>query len=198
MRRFLMATLKELTDRFPFEGRVEAVYLRPAREVAVVSVQRANALAGRGLEGDRSAQGPAGRTMTHHKRQVTLFQAEHLPLLASWLGRPSLDARVLRRNIVISGFNLLSAKGLFADQALRLRIGVAVSLRASGPCDPCSKMEVALGPGTYNAMRGHGGLTATVEVGGEIAVGDRVWVESVPAKAAPTIDAEDDGGAAPA
>ena len=171
-----MDTLRALTQHFPQPGRIEQILLRPQRGEAARSVPSAEVLLDRGLAGDRIAARPP-RPGAASKRQVTLIQAEHLPLIAAWIGRDGIDAAELRRNLVVSGLNLLAARALFADQPLTLRIGDTVWLQITGPCDPCSKMEARLGAGAYNAMRGHGGVTARVLAGGRIAVGDRVLIE---------------------
>ena len=168
--------LHSLTRAFATTGRLDAILLRPARDAPVQRVAEALAITGRGLAGDRHAE-RATRSADGGKRQVTLIQAEHLPLIAAWSGRATVDPALLRRNLVISGLNLVAARSPLARHPLRLRIGVSVVLLLTGPCDPCSKMEAALGPGGYNAMRGHGGMTAQVEAGGPIAIGDRVWID---------------------
>lgn len=115
---------------------------------------------GTGLVGDRY-QGRGG------KREVTLIQWEHLPVLASLLGVDSVAADSLRRNIAVSGINLLALRRQC------FRIGTAV-FQGVDHCHPCSKMEAALGVGGYNAMRGHGGITARVVHPGTIRLGDAV------------------------
>ena len=175
-----MADLRHLSTQFSGDGKVVAIYLRPARNAPVLSVQSARAIAARGLEGDRSASG----ARAGHKRQVTLIQAEHLPVVATFMRMRAVDAALLRRNLVVSGVNLVAARALFDDMPLRVAIGDAVVLVVTGPCDPCSKMEASLGQGGWNAMRGHGGMTARIEQGGSIAVGDRVEVCVMPAPSA--------------
>ena len=166
-------TLHTLTRAFATTGRVDAILLRPGRDRPVHAVTETLAIAGRGLQGDRHAEREP-RSADGSKRQVTLIQAEHLPLIAAWAGRGSVDPVLLRRNLVISGLNLLAARSPLQRHPLRLRLGASVVLLLTGPCDPCSKMEAALGRGGYNAMRGHGGITARVLTGGLVHLGDEV------------------------
>lgn len=159
-----------MTSTYAGPGRLDAILLRPLRRGEPAAVAAARALAGRGLEGDHKAAGAA----TGSKRQVTLLQHEHLAAIAALAQREQVDPAWLRRNLVVSGLNLLACHALFADQSVIVQIGAEVQLEVTGPCEPCSRMEAALGRGGYNAMRGHGGVTARVLQGGTFAVGDAV------------------------
>jgi MOSC domain-containing protein YiiM len=87
--------------------------------------------------------------------------------MAAFLGMTEVAPELLRRNLVTRGINLLALK----DR--RFRVGAAL-LEGSGECAPCSRMEEALGPGGYNAVRGHGGIAARVIEGGEVRIGDAI------------------------
>lgn len=156
------SALGRLMANLPRPGRVEWIGLRPKRDVPMQAVEEALAQTGIGLVGDRYAGGSG-------KRGVTLIQAEHLPAIAALAGRDSLDPALLRRNVVVSGLPLVALKGR------RFRLGEAL-LEGTEDCDPCSRMEDALGPGGYNAMRNHGGLCARILEGGRIRRGDALVV----------------------
>jgi MOSC domain-containing protein YiiM len=172
-----MPDLRDLTARHVAFGVVTDIVLRPGRGAPAIRVDEAIATPGRGLEGDRRALQADVRAHRSTARELTIVQAEHLPLLARWTGHDALDVRLLRRNLVVSGVNLLALRSPFADRPLLWRIGEQVVMRVTGSCDPCSRMEEALGPGGYNAMRGHGGVTACLVRGGLIRVGDPVALD---------------------
>lgn len=165
----MTVNLRELASRFPHTGRIEGIYVRPIRRGETRRLEQALAITDCGLQDDHIAARSKGG-----KRQITLLQAEHLPAIASLAGMPCVDPALLRRNLVIAGLNLAAARSLFNDTPLVLCLGDEVILSLTGSCDPCSRMEEILGPGGYNAMRGHGGMTARVLNGGMLRVGDAV------------------------
>jgi len=151
--------LAKLMATLPQVGTVQWIGLRPARDEWMNAVGSVEAIAGGGLRGDRYKGGSG-------KRGITLIQAEHLPAIAALAGR-DIEPALLRRNVVVSGIPLIALK----DR--RFRIGEVV-LQGTESCDPCSRMEAALGAGGYNAMRGMGGLCARIVSGGNFGVGDEV------------------------
>lgn len=153
--------LQILLDTLPQIGHVEWIGIRPSREAPMIALETVQINLGKGLEGDRFSGG------TGNPRQVTLIQQEHLNVIAACLHRDPILPSLLRRNIVVSGINLLALKDKF------FRIGDAM-LEFSGLCHPCSKMERQLGTGGYNAMRGHGGITARVCEAGLVRLNDVV------------------------
>ena len=155
------SVVHRLLNTLPQQGRVQWIGLSPGRREPLNVVDHAVIEVGTGLVGDRHAKSGRG------KRQVTLIQAEHIDAIRSMAGLTALTPGELRRNVVVSGVNLLALKGK------TFRLGTAL-LEYTGPCDPCSRMEETMGPGGFNAMRGHGGITTRVLEAGEVRVGDSV------------------------
>ncbi len=152
--------VKELLKTIPQVGKVEFISIRPVKRGETKSVEEVKVSQETGLEGDHFS------STYSKKRQVTFIQSEHLDVVGSILNK-KIDPLLTRRNIVVSGINLISLKGM------KFKVGSAI-FEGTGECYPCSRMEENFGPGGYNAMRGHGGLTAKVIEGGEIKLGDQV------------------------
>lgn len=141
--------------RHPYPGTVTWIGLRPER-LAPINVVDSAEVTEIGLVGDHNRN--AG------KRALTLIQAEHLPVIAA-LARTEITPDLLRRNIVIEGINLTALRHDL------LRLGAA-EIKLASSCAPCSRMEREIGPGAYNAMRGHGGWYAEVITPGLVSRGD--------------------------
>ena len=157
----------ELLSAVPQHGCVRWIGVRPASRAAMLELDAVEVRREAGLTGDHSRPGPS------NARQVTLIQREHLAVISALMGRADdqpITPAELRRNIVISGINLFSLKGR------RFRLGQAI-LETTGWCQPCAKLEERLGPGTFQAMRGHGGINARVLQSGIIRLNDTLRVE---------------------
>lgn len=156
-------TIEQLKSHFPQPGQVDWIGVRKARGEPMLLLDEVLANIGTGLQGDKAGARPGG------KRQVTLIQTEYLPLVQTLLAKPALTFADLRRNIAISGINLNALK----DQIVQ--VGTA-RFEITGFCHPCKRLEENLGHGTFNALRGHGGVTARVIQDGQIKIGDALQV----------------------
>lgn len=162
-----MSPLQTLLAAVPQRGLVRWIGVRPQSRGEMLALDAVEARREAGLTGDHARPGP------RNARQVTLIQWEHLAVVSALLGRDAQQAirpEDLRRNIAISGINLFSLKGR------RFRIGQAI-LETTGWCQPCARLEDRLGLGTFQAVRGHGGITARVLHGGIIRLNDSLGVE---------------------
>ena len=151
---------RHLQDLKP--GRLDWIGLRPERKMEMLRVTHAEAIIDMGLAGDRRCKGTPGSA-----RQVTLINSEHIEVVAKLLALESIDPALLRRNLVVSGINLMALRHQ------RFCIG-EVELEATAQCHPCLRMEQALGSGAVAAMLGHGGICAKIIKGGLINMGDEV------------------------
>lgn len=152
-------------------GRVEAISLAPAAAQEAQEVQRARAIPGHGLEGDRYAAG-AGTFSggTGDGRALTLIEAEVLDSL-ELPGGERLGAVEGRRNLVTRGVSLNALVGR------RFTVG-DVECEGRRLCEPCAHLERLTHPGVLRGLVHRGGLRAdilsagTIEVGGVVRVLD--------------------------
>jgi len=152
-----------LLNDLPQVGKVDWLGVRPAQKEAMVEPDSVELRTDIGIVGDRYV-GRSG------KRQVTLIQSEHLLAIAAFLGREEIEPSLLRRNIMIRGLNLLALK----NKAFTLG---SARLEFTGLCHPCSAMQQQFGSGGYNAVRGHGGITARVLLSGIVRLGDTLQAD---------------------
>lgn len=152
--------LQRLLDAPVRSGIVCWLGTRPARHASIEIAGAVELEALKGVVGDHYSGSGGGR-------QVSLIGEESLAAIGAYLGNGPANPALLRRNVVVRGINLLALKGRV------FRLGSSV-LAYSGECHPCSRMEILLGQGGYNAVRGHGGILARVIEGGAVRIGDAV------------------------
>lgn len=100
-------------------------------------------------------------------RQVTLISEEYIQQIKHFTGKQTIRPKILRRNLVVKNINLSALRHQ------QFAIGDAI-FEANALCDPCSRMEQALGKSGFIAMLGHGGLCAKIIQGGIIKICDSI------------------------
>ena len=148
-------------------GTVEGLYIAPAAEARCEAVETAEAVAGRGLRGDRyfDGRGTFGSPgATGH--ELTLIEAEAIEALAAESGI-ALDPGDARRNVVTRGVDLNALAGR------RFAIG-DVEIVGRRWCEPCAVLQRLTAPGVLRGLVHRGGLRADIVRGGTISRGDEV------------------------
>jgi MOSC domain-containing protein YiiM len=147
-------------------GRVEAVAIADRAEAPMQQIATAQAIPGRGLEGDRYAN----RVGTFTPRSghgvgydLTLIEAEVLDELTLADGQ-GLGYAEARRNIVTRGLDLNALVGQ------RFRVG-DVECVGRRLCEPCAHLERLTHKGVLRKLIHRGGLRADILTEGSISVG---------------------------
>ncbi len=152
----------------PLSGTVEQLAVAPAAEAPMSLVSSARAVAGRGLEGDRYADGAgtfSPRAVSRPGYELTLIAAEVVEELTARDAR--LDFLSTRRNVLTRGIDLNALVGR------DFRIG-DVLCRGLRLCEPCAHLERLAGPGLLRPLVSRGGLRVDVLTDGTIEPGVRI------------------------
>jgi hypothetical protein len=158
--------LPHAAERPHLRGQVAALAVAQAARGSMRLVEHADALAGRGLAGDRYAAGagtftPAGGTGSGY--DLTLIEAEVLDELVL-PGVAHLSYADARRNVVTCGIDLNALVGR------RFRVGDAECVGAR-LCEPCAHLERLTTKGVLRGLIHHGGLRADIVRSGRIEAG---------------------------
>lgn len=147
-----------------FQGQLIGIYIAERKGTDLHAVDKVEAVAGRGLVGDRyflkdgtfsDKDGP--------DREVTLIETEALEGLTREY-ELTLKAHESRRNLLTAGVPLNHLVGkTFA-------VG-AVTLRGIRLCEPCGHLEKLTCRGVEKGLRHRGGLRAQIVAGGQLEVG---------------------------
>jgi MOSC domain-containing protein YiiM len=150
-----------------FEGKLLAIHLGARRAEPLESLPEVEALAGRGLAGDRyCAKDGTFSAKDGPDREITLIESEALAGLASDYGI-SLTPAQARRNLLTQGVPLNHLLGR------EFQVGT-VLLRGLRLCEPCKHLEKLTVPGVLKGLVHRGGLRAQIVRGGTLRTGDPI------------------------
>lgn len=147
-------------------GSIIAIYIAPRSGDPMQAVESVQAVAGKGLAGDRKFRNPSHPKKDTPEREVTLIESEAIDAINRDYVL-HLEPHEARRNILTRGIALNHLVGReFSIGAVRLR-GIML-------CEPCKRVERLTRPGVMRALVHRGGLRAEILEGGLISVGDRI------------------------
>lgn len=151
-----------------FTGRLLAIQIAPSAKLPMQAVEQIEAIASRGLAGDRYAEckGAFQHGKIEPSQEVTLIESE---AISAAVEKYKLDIShaITRRNLLTKGVPLNHLVGQ------TFSVG-SVTLRGIELCEPCSYLEECTGILLKKALLHRGGLRAQIIAGGTLRVGDEI------------------------
>ncbi|MGI8554303.1 MAG: MOSC domain-containing protein [Dehalococcoidia bacterium] len=154
------------------QGKVVYLAVTGAGSGPMLVRETVEAVVGKGLAGDRYAEGIgfySGTPSPGGGRELTLIEAEELDALEAKTG-VRLGLEETRRNLTTRGVRLNDLVGK------RFSIG-EVLCEGVRLCEPCVHLEQLTGKAVLRPLVHRGGLRATIVRGGTIRVSDAVLLE---------------------
>ena len=148
-------------------GAVVKIFVAPSGGVAMQAVEEIEAVAGRGLRGDRYSD-RNGYWTGVDECEVTLIELECIEEIREKTG-VSVTEGEHRRNIITQGIRLDSLLGK------RFQVGTAI-LKYDRPRPPCGYIESLTEPGMTRALVGRGGICARIVASGTIRPNDSIVI----------------------
>jgi MOSC domain-containing protein YiiM len=146
-----------------FQGQVVAIFLHGRKGTDLHPVEQVEAVAGRGLVGDRYFRNDGcGKP----EQELTLIESESLEALPRDCGL-ALQPHQSRRNLLTRGVPLNHLVGR------EFTVG-EVLLRGVRLCEPCGHLEMLTVSGVKDHLSHRGGLRAEILRGGVLRPGDRI------------------------
>ena len=139
------------------QGSIASIHIARVKGTPSDPVQEATAIAGMGIEGDRSCY-------EGNIRQVLFMDKETLDDLELTPGQ-------IKENITTSGVDMSQAQ-----PGQVFSIGNEVKMEVVGDCEACGKME-EIRPGLGDRLNGRRGMLAMVINGGTLKVGDPISLD---------------------
>lgn len=143
------------------------IFISPAAGAPMQALTEVQAIAGKGLEGDRYAAGE-GASLGPRIRHVSLIEFEEIAHAAA-----SFEPAQTRRNLLTQGVDLKSLLGReFKIGEVRM-LGIEV-------CRPCDRpSQLSKKPGFKQAFQGGGGIRAEILESGMVRIDDPIIIETI-------------------
>jgi hypothetical protein len=151
------------------KAEVVLIYTAPEAEAPMVALESVQAVAGRGLQGDRyfKGEGTFSGTVEAPAYEVTLIESELIEAFNE-RGEAALEPHAFRRNLLTKGVSLNALVGK------TFSVG-DVTLKGARLCEPCNHLATVVRKDVLQMVH-QAGLRAGIVSSGTIHVGDPIQV----------------------